>query len=78
MNSDPNSFSNDEITVKYNPKICVHAEKCCQELTEVFRASVIPWIDLEAAPTEQIIKQIRKCPSGALSYQKQERLSLVK
>jgi len=34
----------------------------------VFRNSVIPWIDLDGASTQQIIKQIRKCPSGALKY----------
>ena len=78
MNSNPNSFSNDEITVTYNPKKCIHAEKCCQGLNEVFRTSVIPWIDLDGAPTEQIVNQINKCPSGALSFHKQETLSLVR
>ncbi len=27
-----------------------------------------PWITPEGATTEQIIDQIKKCPSGALSY----------
>ncbi len=27
-----------------------------------------PWIKPEAAGTAQIIEQIKKCPSGALSY----------
>lgn len=78
MKSNPHTFSNGEITVTYNPKICVHADKCCNGLKEVFRNSVIPWIDLEAAPSNQIVAQIKKCPSGALRFYKTKAVSLVK
>jgi uncharacterized Fe-S cluster protein YjdI len=78
METDPNSFSNGEITVSYHPQTCQHAEICCQGLSEVFRSSVIPWVDLEAASTLQIIQQIKKCPSGALSYCYSDSLVLVK
>ena len=27
-----------------------------------------PWVNMEAATTDAIIEQVRKCPSGALSY----------
>ncbi len=66
MKTTPNVFSNDEITVTYNPCQCINAERCAKELSSVFRHSVIPWIDLEGASTEQIITQVKKCPSGAL------------
>ena len=61
-------FTNGEIIVTYNPNVCVHAENCAKGLSEVFRTSVIPWIDLDAATSKKIISQIKKCPSGALSY----------
>jgi len=61
-------FSNSEITVTFQPCICIHAERCAKELSDVFRNSVIPWIDLDGASTRQIVKQVRKCPSGALKY----------
>ena len=73
-----NCFRNQEITVSYDPKSCTHSDRCCQGLSEVFRASVIPWIDLEAAATLNIIEQIKKCPSGALSFCYNEELELVK
>lgn len=69
MKTIPNVFSNDEITVTYNPGQCINAERCAKELSSVFRSSVIPWIDLDGAPTDQIIKQINRCPSGALKFQ---------
>ncbi len=63
-----NEFTNGEIIVTYKPKYCIHAEACAKGLSDVFKTSVIPWIDLEAATTQKIISQIKKCPSGALNY----------
>ncbi|NCO62286.1 MAG: (4Fe-4S)-binding protein [Flavobacteriales bacterium] len=63
-----NQYSNDEITVTYEPSICIHAEKCANEMSSVFRTSIIPWINLDNAETKAVINQIKKCPSGALKY----------
>jgi len=68
MDIQSNLFSNDDITVTFEPEICIHAERCARELSEVFRTSVIPWIKLEGTETETIINQINRCPSGALKY----------
>ena len=68
METSDNQFTNGEITVDYEPKKCIHANKCCSGLADVFRSSVIPWIDLDGANTAQIVAQIRKCPSGALNF----------
>ena len=68
MDIQANVFSNEDITVTFEPKICIHAERCAQELSEVFRTSVIPWIHLDGTSTQRIIKQVKKCPSGALQY----------
>ncbi|MBT8271564.1 MAG: (4Fe-4S)-binding protein [Bacteroidia bacterium] len=68
METYENVFSNKEITVTYEPKLCIHAEKCARELSEVFRTTVIPWINLEGSETERIIKQIQRCPSAALKF----------
>ena len=55
MKAKDNVFSNADITVTYNPSTCVHAERCAHELSDVFRNSVIPWIDLDGASTHDII-----------------------
>lgn len=68
MKTEAYSFSNSDITVTYQPCNCINAEKCAKQLSNVFRHSVIPWINLEGASTKKIIKQIKKCPSGALKY----------
>ena len=38
------------------------------ELTNVYHPKERPWIKMENATTEELIAQIKKCPSGALSY----------
>ncbi len=68
MDKNSNVFSNEEITVTYAPRCCANAGICAKQLSNVFRHSVIPWIDLEGAKSNAIINQINKCPSGALQY----------
>ena len=68
METHENVFSNNDITVIFKPCICIHAEKCAKELSEVFRTSVIPWINLDGSETERVIEQIKRCPSGALQF----------
>ncbi len=69
----PNVFSNSEITVTYKPRQCINAERCANELSNVFRNTVIPWIDLDGATTNEIVRQVEKCPSGALTYAYQDK-----
>jgi uncharacterized Fe-S cluster protein YjdI len=68
METTANVFSNSDITVTYEPCVCVNAERCARELSNVFRNSVIPWIDLDGDSTDKIIRQVKKCPSGALKF----------
>ncbi len=78
MSNANNTFIKGDLTVTYEPKKCIHAGACCAGLSEVFRSSVIPWIELDGAEKHRIIDQIGKCPSGALSYQMKEELEIVK
>lgn len=61
-------YTNGEITVVWKPGICMHSTICFNGLPEVFDPKARPWIDMDGAKTEQIIEQVKKCPSGALSF----------
>jgi CDGSH-type Zn-finger protein len=63
-----NVYAGKRITIFDNRAICSHAAFCTDELKAVFRHHESPWIDPDGAEVDQIIKIIRKCPSGALSY----------
>lgn len=68
MKINSKEFSNSDITVTYDPCVCTQSDICAKQLSNVFRDSVIPWIDIDGASTEEIIKQVKKCPSGALQF----------
>ncbi len=61
-------YTNGEVTVVWKPDTCIHSTICFRGLPEVFDPRKRPWIEIEGAGTEAIIEQVKKCPSGALSY----------
>ena len=61
-------YPNQEITVIWKPEICIHSGICARGLGKVFDPKRTPWIDMSQAETLQIIDQVKKCPSGALSF----------
>ncbi len=60
-------YSNGEITVVWKPDLCIHSGICFKGLADVFDPRRRPWIDMSKAETRQIMDQVKKCPSGALS-----------
>jgi uncharacterized Fe-S cluster protein YjdI len=61
-------YSNGEIVVCWDPDKCIHAAECMSGLPQVFNRDRRPWVNIKGASSEEIIKVIDKCPSGALSY----------
>ena len=64
-------YSNNEVTVVWKPALCIHSTVCWKKetgLPEVFNPKERPWIKPEAADSARIIEQVKKCPSGALSF----------
>jgi uncharacterized Fe-S cluster protein YjdI len=61
-------YSNGDVTVVWQPEKCIHAGLCASGLPKVFRPTEKPWISAESATEEELVEQIKKCPSGALSY----------
>ncbi|MBK6634087.1 MAG: (4Fe-4S)-binding protein [Chitinophagaceae bacterium] len=62
-------YSNGEITVTWKPGNCIHSGICFKGLAGVFDPRRRPWIDMSQATTQQIIDQVKKCPSAALSIE---------
>lgn len=62
------NYSNEDITVVWKPEFCQHASRCWSQLPEVFDYTKKKWINPNGASTEKIIEQVKRCPSGALSF----------
>lgn len=61
-------YSNGDFTVVWKPQKCIHSEICVKTLPHVYYPEEKPWIKPENASTEELIAQIDRCPSAALSY----------
>lgn len=62
-------YPRSELAVVWQPSLCIHSEKCFHGLPGVFDPARRPWIDVNAATAEEIIAQVGRCPSGALSIE---------
>jgi len=62
------TYTNSEVTIVWKPELCIHSGICFRGLNEVFDPKERPWARPEAATSDRIVQQIKKCPSGALSH----------
>jgi uncharacterized Fe-S cluster protein YjdI len=65
-------YTNGEVTIVWQNKLCQHSGNCVRGLPGVFNNRANPWINAAGATTEEIISQVKKCPSGALTYYRNE------
>ncbi|MBJ6366505.1 (4Fe-4S)-binding protein [Snuella sedimenti] len=61
-------YTNGEVTVVWEAEKCIHSGICSKGLPRVFQPLNRPWVKIDGAETENIVNQVKQCPSGALSY----------
>lgn len=60
-------YTNGDVTILWKPELCIHAGVCVKLLPKVYNPKERPWCKPENATSEELINQVSKCPSGALS-----------
>lgn len=61
-------YSNKDITVYWDPDLCTHVANCLIGSPTVFNIHKRPWVNINGASPEEIIRTIDTCPTGALQY----------
>ena len=61
------TYTKDDIKIGWEPNKCTHSAKCAIGLSKVFKPKEKPWIKQENGSKQEIIEQVSKCPSGALT-----------
>lgn len=46
----------------------MHSALCVNGLPKVFNPDARPWVNAEGAASDEIVEQVKKCPSGALTF----------
>jgi uncharacterized Fe-S cluster protein YjdI len=62
------TYEGKEVDVSFDPEICRHAGNCVRGLPTVFDAKRRPWITPDGASADEVVAQVKRCPSGALEY----------
>jgi uncharacterized Fe-S cluster protein YjdI len=62
-------YVGDGIVVGWEPGRCIHAQECVRGLPDVFDPDRRPWIETAGGSGVEIAEVIRRCPSGALTYE---------
>jgi len=75
MSKRKKTYSNDNITVSWKPDVCIHSTKCWKASLALFNPKRRPWIDMTGGTSDEIIEIVDNCPSGALSYEGNNKMS---
>jgi CDGSH-type Zn-finger protein/truncated hemoglobin YjbI len=62
------SYPGQQVTIFDNRGICQHSGLCTDRLASVFRTDAEPFVAPSGGRLDEIIRAVRDCPSGALSY----------
>jgi putative redox protein len=60
-------YKEGDVTVVWKPDLCKHSGRCVKGLPGVFNVQARPWVNMQGASGEEIMRQVEKCPTGALS-----------
>ncbi len=60
------------LRVLWRSGLCNHNGNCSRSLPAVFDPARRPWVDVEAADIEDICRVIDACPTGALTYERED------
>ena len=62
------TYPGQQVTVLDNRGICAHSGFCSDRLPTVFRQGKEPFVTPSGGRTDEIVRAVRDCPSGALSF----------
>jgi CDGSH-type Zn-finger protein/uncharacterized Fe-S cluster protein YjdI len=65
-------FESPAITVTWSRMRCIHVVECVRGLPAVFQPGRRPWVDPTRADAERVAEVVRRCPTGALQYQRND------
>jgi len=60
-------YSKDDLTIVWQPDLCIHSAVCFHTLPGVFKPRDRPWVQLDNGDITAIVETVHACPSGALS-----------
>jgi uncharacterized Fe-S cluster protein YjdI/CDGSH-type Zn-finger protein len=66
------TYRGEDIEVSFDLDICIHIGECLRGNAEVFQLERRPWALPDMASADEVAEVVRRCPSGALLYKRQD------
>lgn len=66
------NYTSETITIRFEPRRCIHAAECVSGLPTVFNPGRKPWIEVGGAEAEAIARVVERCPTGALHFERRD------
>ena len=64
------TYRGTDIEVTFDLDLCIHVGECLRGEADVFKLRRRPWVLPDAGQADAVAEVIRRCPSGALMYQR--------
>jgi CDGSH-type Zn-finger protein/uncharacterized Fe-S cluster protein YjdI len=62
----------DEVTLRYDGKLCIHARHCIVDASAVPVGDGGSWLHAKSVPVAEGVAIARSCPSGAITYERHD------
>jgi CDGSH-type Zn-finger protein/uncharacterized Fe-S cluster protein YjdI len=63
------NYPGESIDVQWNGHLCIHIGECGRAKGELFTGGRKPWCQPDLASDEEVEDVVKRCPTGALTYQ---------
>ena len=72
MNEKDRVYEGEAIAVRWTASRCIHSGECVKGLPQVFDPKGRPWIRPDEADPDELAEVVRRCPTGALHYERKD------
>jgi len=69
MSNEKTKYTGKKINVDWDDRLCIHIGECGQSEGDLFVTGRDPWCQPDRVTVDEVIEIIRRCPSGALSFE---------
>ncbi|NJK31333.1 MAG: hypothetical protein HC927_02350, partial [Deltaproteobacteria bacterium] len=63
-------YPGEKADVCWDSRLCIHVGECGRAANELFEGGRDPWCRPDLVAIEEVVDVVRRCPTGALTYER--------
>ena len=65
-------FEGEKIDASWDERLCIHVSECTRAKGELFKSGRDPWGEPDRGEADYVAEVVRRCPTGALTYERKD------